>query len=189
MRKSICLLLVLLLLLTSCGMVKKESSPSPQDKRPAVNAARYGNNGVRPLTEYGTAGYEPYAADGTGVVTRSDVELKDHLEQLALRVPGVKGAHCVVLGKNAVVGIDVDGSLSRSRVGTIKYSVAEALRKDPAAVNSMVTADMDISARIAELGKHVRQGHPVSGFSAEMADIIGRIIPQLPDDTTPRGQQ
>lgn len=34
MRKSMCLLLVLLLL-TSCGIANKETSPSPQDKQSA----------------------------------------------------------------------------------------------------------------------------------------------------------
>ncbi|AIQ13927.1 YhcN/YlaJ family sporulation lipoprotein [Paenibacillus durus] len=177
MRKSICLLLVLLLLLTSCGMAKKGSSPSPQDKQSAMHGVNYGDRGVRPL-----------ANDGTAVVSPRDTELKDHLEQLAKRVPGVKGAHCVVMGNTAVVGIDVDGSLSRSRVGTVKYSVAEAFRKDHRGINALVTADIDLASRIAELSRHFRQGRPISGFAAEMADIIGRIIPQAPEDTTPRGQ-
>ncbi|MFD1772941.1 YhcN/YlaJ family sporulation lipoprotein [Paenibacillus rhizophilus] len=189
MRKSMCLLLVLTLLLTSCGMVKKQSSPSPQDKQSAMNGINNRERGVRPLADEGTETPQASAPNGTGVVTLSDAELKDHLERLAKRVPGVKGAHCVVMGKTAVVGIDVDGSLSRSRVGTVKYSVAEALRKDHVGVNSLVTADADVAARIAELSRHFRQGRPVSGFAAEMADIIGRIIPQLPEDTTPRGQQ
>ncbi|MDT3426523.1 YhcN/YlaJ family sporulation lipoprotein [Paenibacillus forsythiae] len=178
MRKSMCLLLVLLLLLTSCGMVKKESSPSPQDKHSAMHDMNNGGRGVRPLAD-----------DGTAVVSSRDAELKDHLEQLAKRVPGVNGAHCVVMGNTAVVGIDVDGALSRSRVGTVKYSVAEAFRKDHRGINSIVTADVDMASRIAELSRHFRQGRPVSGFAAEMADIIGRIIPQVPEDTTPRGQQ
>ncbi|NGM81779.1 YhcN/YlaJ family sporulation lipoprotein [Paenibacillus sp. 7124] len=182
MRKSMCLLLVLTLVLTSCGMVNKQSSPSPQDKHSAMNGVNNRDRGVRPLADDGTA------PDGTDVVTLSDAELRDHLERLAERVPGVKGAHCVVMGRTAVVGIDVDGSLSRSRVGTVKYSVAEALRKDPAGVNTLVTADADVSARLAELSRHFQQGRPVSGFAAEMADIIGRIIPQVPEDTTPRGR-
>lgn len=87
----------------------------------------------------------------------------------------------------AVVGIDVDGKLERSRVGSIKYSVAEAIRKDPRGVKAFVTADMDISNRLNEMGRHISKGNPVSGFAAEMADIIGRIIPQLPEDTKPKG--
>ena len=179
MRKPMCLLLVLLLL-TSCGIVNKESSPSPQNQQSA-NIESNNNNGdgnVRTLSNENPQG-----------TNNTDVALKDHLERLALRVPGVNGAHCVVMGKTAIVGIDVDGNLPRSRVGTLKYSVAEALRKDPQGMNALVTSDMDLSNRLAEMSRHVSQGHPVSGFAAEMADIIGRIIPQLPGDTKPQGQQ
>ena len=180
MRKPMCLLLVLLLL-TSCGIVKKESSPSPQNQQSASNVSNNtkGGNGVRSLSNDGAS----------QVNANNDITLKDHLERLALRVPGVNGAHCVVMGKTAIVGIDVDGNLPRSRVGTIKYSVAEALRKDPAGMNSLVTSDMDLSNRLAEMSRHISQGHPISGFTNEMADIIGRIIPQLPKDTKPQGKR
>ncbi|MBW4080102.1 YhcN/YlaJ family sporulation lipoprotein [Paenibacillus sp. S150] len=179
MRKSMCLLLVLLLL-TSCGIANKESSPSPQDKQSAKALSTRGNREVRKLA--GEAAVMPSSQPAD-----SEVALKDHFEQLAKRVPGVKGAHCVVMNKVAVVGIDVDGSLTRSRVGNIKYSVAEAIRKDPRSVKALVTADMDITSRLAEMGRHISKGHPVSGFASEMADIIGRIMPQLPEDTKPQG--
>lgn len=187
MRKSMCLLLVLLLL-TSCGIANKETSPSPQDKQSAKALSRQGNREVRTLSEDGTAlEPTPDTVQPSNVKGESDVALKDHFEQLAKRVPGVNGAHCVVMNNLAVVGIDVDGSLTRSRVGSIKYSVAEAIRKDPRSVRAVVTADMDISSRLAEMGKHISKGNPVSGFASEMADIIGRIMPQLPEDTQPQG--
>jgi YhcN/YlaJ family sporulation lipoprotein len=189
MRKSMCLLLVLLLL-TSCGIANKESSPSPQNKQSAKALNSQGNREVRNFAG-SDAGLMPQSQPGqpSGAGDESDVALKDHFEQLASRVPGVKGAHCVVMNNVAVVGIDVDGTLTRSRVGNIKYSVAEAIRKDPRSVKALVTADMDVSSRIAEMGRHISKGHPVSGFASEMADIIGRIMPQLPEDTKPRGNQ
>lgn len=188
MRKSMCLLLVLLLL-TSCGIANKETSPSPQDKQASKALSSQGNREVRTLSEDGKTALEPTPETGqpSDVKGESDVALKDHFEQLAKRVPGVNGAHCVVMNNVAVVGIDVDGSLTRSRVGSVKYSVAEAIRKDPKGVNALVTADMDITSRLAEMGKHISKGNPVSGFASEMADIIGRIIPQLPEDTKPQG--
>lgn len=188
MRKSMCLLLVLLLL-TSCGIANKETSPSPQDKQSSKALSSQGNNReVRTLSEDGTA-LEPTPENGqpSDALGESDVALKDHFEQLARRVPGVNGAHCVVMNNIAVVGIDVDGSLTRSRVGSVKYTVAEAIRKDPRGVRTLVTADMDLTSRLAEMGKHITKGNPVSGFASEMADIIGRIIPQLPEDTKPQG--
>jgi len=108
-----------------------------------------------------------------------------HLEALAQSVPGVNKAHCVIMGNKAVVGIDVDEHLERSRVGTIKYSVAEAFRKDPYGIDAIVTADMDLSGRLKEIGADIRRGRPIAGFAEEMADIIGRIVPQVPRDTPP----
>lgn len=110
------------------------------------------------------------------------------LEQLAMSVEGVNNAHCVVVGQTAVVGIDVDPALERSRVGTIKYSVAEALRKDYDGMNALVTADIDIAQRLGEMGEDIRNGRPIAGFVEEMADIIGRIIPQVPRDIAPPGR-
>ncbi|NUU62390.1 YhcN/YlaJ family sporulation lipoprotein [Paenibacillus agri] len=189
MRKSMCLLLVLLLL-TSCGIANKKTSPSPQDKQSAQAVGNKGGHEVRKLNNTTAVPLSSASPNGVNHTTKagSEIALKDHLEQLAKRVPGVDNAHCVVMGKTAIVGLDVKGSLSRSRVGSIKYSVAEAIRKDPRSVNALVTADMDLSSRLAELSNHISKGRPVSGFASELADIVGRIIPQIPEDTKPRKQ-
>lgn len=113
-------------------------------------------------------------------------EVQDRLELLARSVPGVQSANCVVYGNTAVVGIDVRKDMDRSKIGTIKYSVAEALRKDPYGANAIVTADMDLDQRLRNIRDKSRQGLVVKGFAEEMADIIGRIMPQLPEDLTRR---
>ncbi|AOZ91699.1 YhcN/YlaJ family sporulation lipoprotein [Paenibacillus crassostreae] len=165
MRLCLCFI-VLLSLLTSCGTASDNASPSPRNQQQNQ--------------EMDTLNIRSATDDMTD--QSQDLSLKNHLEALAERVSGVERAHCVVIGDTAVVGIDVDGDLPRSRVGTIKYSVAEALRADPQGMRSLVTADMDLSHRLDEIGKHIRQGRPISGFSSELADIVGRIIPQLPKD-------
>jgi YhcN/YlaJ family sporulation lipoprotein len=116
---------------------------------------------------------------------KDSAAVEAHLEQLAMNVEGVEGAHCVIIGNTAIVGIDVDGNLERSRVGVIKYSVAEAFRKDPYGVDAFVTADLDIASRLSEIGQDIRQGRPIAGFAEELADMMGRIIPQVPRDVTP----
>lgn len=108
--------------------------------------------------------------------------VSQHLADLARKVPGVQNANCVVFGNTAIVGIDVDSKMERTRVGTTKYSVAEALSKDKYGANAIVTADMDINARLREMAADIRQGRPVSGFANELADIVGRIVPQIPND-------
>jgi YhcN/YlaJ family sporulation lipoprotein len=119
----------------------------------------------------------------------NDEKVSARLEKLAESVPNVNNATCVVIGNTAIVGIDVKGDLERARVGTIKYSVAEALRKDPDGLYAIVTADLDIGNRLQEMRQDIASGHPISGFAEELADIIGRIIPQLPRDVTPANDE
>jgi YhcN/YlaJ family sporulation lipoprotein len=116
-------------------------------------------------------------------------EVSTRLENIAEGIPQVKSANCVVFGNTAVVGINVEGNLDRSKVGTVKYAVAEALQKDPYGVHSIVTADMDLAERLRKISSEVRQGRPVAGFAEEMGAIIGRIVPQLPRDVLPDNEE
>ena len=112
----------------------------------------------------------------------------ERLTKLSLHVPQVNDATAIVLGDYAIVGIDVDAPLDRSRVGTIKYAVAEALREDPAGANAIVTADPDIMQRIREMNTDIRNGRPVAGIMEELADIAGRLIPLSPQNVQEREQ-
>jgi YhcN/YlaJ family sporulation lipoprotein len=146
-----------------------------------------GSNGNQQETRMET--HETQPNQRLEIKSEDSQQIAERLIKLATSVPQVNSATCVVLGKTAIVGIDVDADLDRSRVGTIKYSVAEALRKDPAGINAVVTADVDLNARIREIADEIRAGRPVSAFANELADIIGRIMPQLPKDTKPRGTE
>lgn len=168
MRLGLCILLVAALL-TGCNQAARQASPSPQNQNEAA-----------PRTQ-STEEQQDYRAQDSA--KSHQVDKQTHLEELAKRTPGVNNAHCIVMGNTALVGIDVDAKLERARVGSIKYTVAEAIRKDPNGAGTIVTADVDLSQRIAEIGTKIRQGDPISGFATELADIIGRIVPQLPEDT------
>jgi len=109
----------------------------------------------------------------------------NRLEALAKSIPQVYDAKCVVMGKTAIVGLTIDPALERSKVNTIKFSVAEAFRKDPAGINAIVTADIGIAQRIHEVRDDIKNGRPFAGFAQELGDIIGRAIPQLPRDIQP----
>jgi YhcN/YlaJ family sporulation lipoprotein len=164
MRKWLVPAMLLCLLASGCNTVaRNQTSPSPQN-----------DNRVR----------AQQSAPQKKIISNPK-QVAAHLEDLARHVPGVKGAHCVVFKNTAVVGIDVAGNLDRSRVGTIKYAVAEAFHKDPYGINAIVTADIDLSHRLGELGADIRRGRPIAGLGEEMADIIGRIVPQIPRDVQP----
>jgi YhcN/YlaJ family sporulation lipoprotein len=115
-------------------------------------------------------------------------EVSEHLVNLATRVPEVNEATAVVAGNYAVVGIDVKKDLDRSRVSSIKYSVAEALRNDPYGANAIVTADPDIVERLRHMADKIQDGEPITGILDELAAIVGRIIPEVPGQLKDKGQ-
>ncbi|WP_339062256.1 YhcN/YlaJ family sporulation lipoprotein [Tepidibacillus marianensis] len=102
------------------------------------------------------------------------------LASLAIRVPQVNDATAIVFGKYAIVGLDLNAHLDRSRVGTIKYSVAEALKEDPQGATALITSDPDLVQRIREMNADIKNGHPIKGIAEELSDIAARIIPQVP---------
>lgn len=109
-------------------------------------------------------------------------KVTDHLASLAASIPGVRDATAVVIGKYAVVGIDVNAKLDRSRVDSIKYSVAESLKHDPNGANAVVVADVDTYERLKRMGDQIKHGKAGEGILDELAAIVGRVMPQVPND-------
>ena len=105
----------------------------------------------------------------------------DHLASLAASVPGVNDATAVVVGKYAIVGIDVKAKLDRTRVESIKYSVAESLKNDPDGANAVVVADVDTYERLKQIGKQIKKENR-RRYTDELAAIVGRVMPQVPND-------
>ncbi len=113
---------------------------------------------------------------------KSGQEISKRLVELATSIPNVNDATAVVLGRYAIVGIDVNRKIDRSQVGSIKYSVAESLRKDPYGANAVVVADADTTERLKEIQADIKSGRPVQGIMEELADVAGRLMPEVPGD-------
>ncbi len=113
---------------------------------------------------------------------KSGQEISRRLVELASSIPNVNDATAIVLGRYAIVGIDVNKNLERSEVGSIKYSVAESLKNDPYGARAVVIADPDINARLREISEDIKNGKPVQGIMNELADIAGRLMPEIPAD-------
>ncbi|WP_223595931.1 YhcN/YlaJ family sporulation lipoprotein [Neobacillus bataviensis] len=109
-------------------------------------------------------------------------QISKRLVKLATSIPNVNDATAVVLGKYAIVGIDVNAKIDRSQVGSIKYSVAESLKKDPYGANAVVVADADTTQRLKEIQADINKGRPVRGIMEELADVAGRLMPEIPGD-------
>ncbi|MBB5323825.1 YhcN/YlaJ family sporulation lipoprotein [Anoxybacillus tepidamans] len=116
------------------------------------------------------------------VQNKSGQQIARHLANLADRVPNVEKATALVVGKYAIVGIDVNDKIDSSRVGTVKYSVAESLQKDPYGANAIIIADPDLYTRLQNIVRQVDNGRPVQAFMNEIADIVGRVMPEVPSD-------
>lgn len=162
MRRNVIALFVCALLLFGC---QAENKPPANEAAPSPNVM----NKKQPQVPQS----DPSERQSLNVQERAD-----RLAELATEVPNVKGATAVVAGRFTVVGVDVEDTLDRSRVGTLKYTVAQALKEDPHGANALVTADTDIVQRLREMREDMRQGRPVRGVVEELADIAGRIAPQ-----------
>jgi YhcN/YlaJ family sporulation lipoprotein len=113
---------------------------------------------------------------------KSGQEISKRLVKLSTSVPNVNDATAVVLGRYALVGIDVNSKIDRSQVGSIKYSVAESLKKDPYGAKAVVVADADTTQRLKEIQDDINKGRPVQGIMEELADVAGRLMPEIPGD-------
>ncbi|MDA1475684.1 YhcN/YlaJ family sporulation lipoprotein [Bacillus changyiensis] len=149
-----------LMLLTACG-IENEANELP---------------GNRPIQVKNVA-QDPVNRESGQTISKRLVKITE-------RVPGVIDATAVVLGRLAVVGIDVKDNLERSKVESIKYSVAEALQEDRYGANAVVVADPDTFNRLRGMGRQIQQGRPVKGILDELAAIVGRVIPEVPTDMT-----
>ncbi|CAH0200091.1 hypothetical protein SRABI96_01907 [Peribacillus sp. Bi96] len=159
--QKIILSLTAILLMTGCSMNNKNEVAEDNAKN---NITKVNNSTIK----------EADRNTGQQTATR--------LTGLAKSIPEVNDATAVVLGKYAIVGIDIDQDIERSQVGTIKYSVGEALKHDPNGANAMIVADPDLNERIREVAKDIKDGKPVRGILNELADITSRVIPEVPGD-------
>ncbi|MGG4490671.1 YhcN/YlaJ family sporulation lipoprotein [Metabacillus idriensis] len=162
MRSFVFSALFILLALSGCQANQGSQGDTPED-----------HNG-KPINVRNTVN-EP-------VEKKSGEQISKRLVNLAGRVPGVNDVSAVVLGKYAVVGIDVNSKLDRNKVESIKYAVAESIQHDPYGANAVIIADADTTVRLREMGKDLQQGQPVGGILDELAAIVGRVMPEIPSD-------
>ncbi|MDL2418032.1 YhcN/YlaJ family sporulation lipoprotein [Bacillus tropicus] len=158
--KILIYMLMVCLLITGCSIGKKDNpNEKPEQKNVSMKNVNYTNKSNKP-----------------------NEKAADHLASLAASVPGVNDAKAVVVGKYAIVGIDVKAKLDRTRVESIKYSVAESLKNDPDGANAVVVADVDTYERLKQIGKQIKKGKTGEGILDELAAIVGRVMPQVPND-------
>lgn len=115
--------------------------------------------------------------------TPSSKEISRNLVKVANSEPQVKGATAIVTMGYAAVGIDVANDLERTSVDNVKYAVSEALSDQRYGANAVVIADPDAVEQLKDMKSDIQDGRPVTGVMDQLADIIGRFAPQMPNDT------
>ncbi|MFC1284432.1 YhcN/YlaJ family sporulation lipoprotein [Bacillus paralicheniformis] len=168
MRIFFLILIQTVMLLSACGI--QNNAQNEANELPGNKPIQVKNSSQEPVNR----------EDGQ-VISRRLVKITES-------VPGVNDATAVVLGRLAVVGIDVKDNLERSKVESIKYSVAEALQNDPYGANAAVVADPDTVNRLRAMGREIQAGRPVKGILDELAAIVGRVLPEVPNDATDNQQ-
>ncbi|MGB8954194.1 MAG: YhcN/YlaJ family sporulation lipoprotein [Tumebacillaceae bacterium] len=103
----------------------------------------------------------------------------DEIAQTVTRIPGVERAAVLIAGKAALVGVDLNATITGSKIDSIKYSVKEAAERTGNGYHAIVSSDIDTVTRTRELINGIRQGRPVSSVSDEVADIVSRLLPEM----------
>ncbi|GEN44764.1 YhcN/YlaJ family sporulation lipoprotein [Alkalibacillus haloalkaliphilus] len=110
----------------------------------------------------------------------TNMEAAERLSRIASDVNEVQRATAVVFGSYTVVGIDVTDDLDRSRVGSVKYTVAEAIKDDPYGHYAFVMADGDVVSRLNEINRGIQEGRARHVIVDEIANLVGRYVPETP---------
>lgn len=103
----------------------------------------------------------------------------DAIAETVTRIPGVERAAVLIAGKAALVGIDLDASITGSKIDSIKYSVKEAAEGTGQGYHVIVSSDIDTVTRTRELINGIREGRPTSTVGDEVADIVSRLLPEM----------
>lgn len=107
-------------------------------------------------------------------------EIATHLSELALTVPHVTDAETLIIGPYATVAIDLEKNLDDARVGSVKYTVSEALHQDKYGKTAVVIAEANMVERFREMRDKIAAGEPIQGVMEELAEIVNRYMPTLP---------
>ncbi|RCK10892.1 hypothetical protein DT075_23010 [Bacillus licheniformis] len=62
------------------------------------------------------------------------------------------------------------------------------MQNDPYGANAAVVADPDTVNRLRAMGREIQAGRPVKGILDELAAIVGRVLPEVPNDATDNQQ-
>ncbi|MED4581776.1 YhcN/YlaJ family sporulation lipoprotein [Brevibacillus choshinensis] len=140
-----------------------------------LSACGYGRSGVKqtaPPTTHTkmTPGQHAAVPNPT---THHDVQVAEHIAQVAKKIDGVTKATAVVNRQDAVVGVDVKQG---SDMKQTEKKVHAAVKSAEPSLNVHVTSDAKLHGRIQSIHSQTysrtQDGHPVKDMGADISSLI-----------------
>ncbi|WP_202709133.1 YhcN/YlaJ family sporulation lipoprotein [Sporosalibacterium faouarense] len=92
----------------------------------------------------------------------------------------VEDATVVISGNTALIGVDLTNDSTLRINDNMRKQIERTVKNADSSINKVsVTADPDIFDRIDEIGRNIRTGRPIKGFTDEIEDMIRRVTPNL----------
>lgn len=173
-------LIAIIALVISIGMV------GCTIRRPAKPSTPYSNqiNRTTPRTTPDYTNVPDYMTPGRTTpdyTTTPEPTITDHATRIANKVAElkeVKKATVTISGNTALVGVSTASNVEGKMTTALKDKIVKAVKEtDTNITNVHVTANADLYKRIENIGRDIRAGKPLSGFAAEIKEIIRRITP------------
>lgn len=95
------------------------------------------------------------------------------------KVEGVNSSYVAISNRNALVGVDINKDYEGKITDDLRKKVEDAVKNTDKEIDTVaLTADVDLTERIKNLGSDIRAGKPLSGLGTEIEEILKRIIPR-----------
>lgn len=114
-------------------------------------------------------------------INNRDIVTSDRADKIANKVSDLKEvnrATVVISGNTALVGVNIADNIEGNMTNNLKEKIKDTVKAtDKNIRNVSVTANADLYKRIDNIGQDIRNGKPLSGFAAEIEEILRRINP------------
>lgn len=113
--------------------------------------------------------------DGDNMTNRSEV-----ISEKLTEIEGIKNATVIITGNTALIGVDIPADTQDDKIKELKNKVESTTKNTDKDIDHVaITADADIVTRIANMGKEIANGKPISGFAKEIEETVKRITPNM----------
>lgn len=169
---KIAFMMLLIGLLTACGMNKDEVEETNTDTTTGkIDNVNEGMNGSNDVANDGTVGNGV-----TNNMAGNKVELADQVANKITELEEVKMASVLVTENNAYVAVDLKEGTNETE--ELKTKISDAAKAEDANLkNVYVSANPDFTKQFKDYSDRIRANEPVEGFFDEFTNTVERVFP------------